>query len=153
MLEAQGGEHATDGENSDVEEEEEPLEWEESRQALPSDQEKVMSRQQAGSLQVDLRNLFEGLSRWQGLKDKPEVNNHRLDSTNKVDKLLRAAQQKAINLQRLCAVLHPGMPAAQVVLGQQIFFLLLELERWLLEEQEEQPAPLCGGQGPAAVLQ
>ena len=59
-----------------TEEEEEPLEWEE-----------ALTRQQTGSLSLDVRSLFERLPKFQGLKEKPEVNNHRQDSTSRVDKI------------------------------------------------------------------
>ena len=64
---------------------------------------------------MDTRGLMEGLTRWQGLKDKPVVNNHRQDAASKLDKLTRGAQQRVLNLRRLCAVLQTGMAEDRLV--------------------------------------
>lgn len=71
------------------EEEEDPLDSE-ARQSLLADLEKALIRQPAGSLSLDTCFLTEGLPKFESLKDRPKVNNHRHDSTSKVDKLLRA---------------------------------------------------------------
>lgn len=53
---------------------EEPLECQGARQSLQADLENILLRQQAGSLSLYICSLFEMLPKFQGLKDKQEVN-------------------------------------------------------------------------------
>ena len=144
--------HATDREDEEEEEDVEPLEWEDQRQQLPGDLEKVLARQQSGSLQVDLRQLFESLPKFYGLADKAPQNNYRQDSGSKVDKVLRSAQQKVLNLQRLYACLHTGLSAENAALGQQFFFLLFDMEHWAEQERKKHSLPGSIGPGEPVIF-
>ena len=112
------------GEDSGEEKEyQEPLDWEEAREALPGDLERVLARQVSGTLQVDLRQLFDSLPRFAGIKDRPEVNNHRQDSQSKMDRTLRGVQQRVLSLLRMYPVIHSELAQEKVLLGQQFFLL------------------------------
>ena len=80
------------GEEEDEEEEEEALPWEEQLEELPADLRQVLNRLSAGTLVLDARCLMEQVPHWAGLKQKPEVNNHRQDQHKKLDRVLQTLQ-------------------------------------------------------------
>jgi len=89
---------------------------------------------------------------WEGLKSKPEANNHKGDASKKLDKVLRTLQQKVLSLMRLYPIIHQHLQdeedmkeeaADQGVqqLGQQFWALLAQLEQAILLERKKDSLP------------
>lgn len=96
-----------------------PLAWEDEREALPADLAQVLARHSSGALQLDPRAWLEELPRWEGVKDRPELNNHRGDKEKIVDKVLRGVQAKVLGLQRMYPCLHSSIEGEEPTeLGQ-----------------------------------
>ena len=79
----------------------EPLPWEAQKEELPEDLQLVMQRHLKGSLQLDARALLEQMPVWKGVKERSETNNHRQDSMDKHDRILKGLQQKVLGLHRI----------------------------------------------------
>ena len=90
-----------------------PLAWEDEREQLPGDLAQVLARHTAGALQLDPRSWLEDLPRWDGVKDRPEVNNHRGDKEKSVEKLSRAVQAKLLGLKRIYLCPHSDLQDAE----------------------------------------
>ena len=78
--------------DADVEEEEKevaPLEWELQDEELEEDLIQVLSRHQAGSLQLSAKELLDSLPVFEGIKKRAETNNHRQDAGGKMDRVLK----------------------------------------------------------------
>jgi hypothetical protein len=145
-------EHAEDKRMEDEEDEEEegaygPLAWEPAEVPLPADWTAVYHRFTEGRLQVDAKTLLDGCPRWAAMKQRAEQNNHRQDAGRQADKVLRVCQQKLIGLQRLYPLVHQELNEAAEdyeetkSLSQQVFGLLLEVEKFILQERKRMSLP------------
>ena len=151
---ANPGAQATNAEEEEEEEDEDrPLAWEPSSEPLPEDLRHVLRRLGDGTLQLDARGLLEAMPHWEGLKSKPEANNHKGDASKKLDKVLRTLQQKVLSLMRLYPMIHQHLQdeedmkeeaADQGVqqLGQQFWALLAQLEQAILLERRKHSLPV-----------
>ena len=117
------------------------MEWEEQPEPLPDDLRQVLHRFQQGVLTLDARSIMESLPLWEGVKTKAEQNNYRADATSKLDRCLRSVQQKVLGLHRAYPALHTGLDGELVVLGQQFWGLLLELEHFILSQRKSNSIP------------
>ena len=127
---------------NEEEEEGAPLSWEDSREPLPTDLSQVSVRHAAGLLQVDARAWLEEMPRWQGMKDRPEVNNHRGDKEKQLDKVLRGLQAKVLGLQRMFPCLHSEVESEEgQVLGQKFWALLLDFDKSLVNQRKAASLP------------
>ena len=120
----------------------EPLPWEAQKEELPEDFQLVMQRHLKGSLQLDARALLEQMPVWKGVKERSETNNHRQDSMDKHDRILKGLQQKVLGLQRIYPLLHGTIGDEEAVqLGQMFFGLLLQFEDSILTERKKASIP------------
>jgi hypothetical protein len=134
--------HATDDEEEDgADKEPGPLAWEQQDEELEEDLLQVLSRHQAGSLQLSAKELLDSLPAHEGIKKRAEVNNHRQDAGAKLDRLLKGSQQKVLGLQKVYCCLHGSLHSEDKILGQKFFGLLLQFEEWLLAQRKEQSIP------------
>lgn len=85
-----------------TEEEKEEKESLEREEAPPADLKKVQLRQQAGSLNLSIHSLSEGLPKVQGPKEKPAVKTHIQDAGFKPDKLIWAKEPKGFSIRWEC---------------------------------------------------
>ena len=84
-----------------------PLDWEHQDEDLEEDLLQVLSRHQAGSLQLSAKDLLDSLPAFEGLKERAEANNHRQDARSKLDRVLKQAQQRTpLGLQRAYFCMH-----------------------------------------------
>ena len=139
-LEISGQTAAMEAEDDD-DKEVAPLDWEHQDEDLEEDLLQVLSRHQAGSLQLSAKDLLDSLPAFEGLKKRAEANNHRQDAGSKLDRVLKQAQQRALGLQRVYACMHGNVNPEARALGQQFFTLLLQLEDWLLQQRKENSIP------------
>jgi len=131
-------------ENSEADNEAQPLAWEAGEESLPEDLAQVLRRFEHHGLQVPVRDLLEECPRWLGLKIRAENNNCRNDSSKAADKNLKATQQKIIGLLRIYPILHQGLEGSGeeiVQLGQKFFTLLLEIEKFIFNKRKEASIP------------
>ena len=76
------------------------------------------------------------------MKDRAELNKHRDDGKAKQDKLLRQLQQRVLSLQRVYPCLHAALQDEELAaLGQQFWWLLLDMEKHVLECRREASIP------------
>jgi hypothetical protein len=123
--------------------------WQVSEEPLPPDLAAILAQAVSGGLKLDLKGLLEQLPVWQGIKARPEENNHRQDGKSAFDKTLKAAQQKWVTLLRMHAALHSTLadaPQEIVSLSQQIFAYGLLAENDLVKERKRRSIPTTVGQ-------
>lgn len=134
----------------------EPLSWEEVSLPLPGMLGHVLARFAAGELELDYRSLMCDLPRYDGLKRRAEVNNHRTDGQRALDKVLRQGQNKVLGLCRMFATaiheletvkensnISEEPPAWEDVdtLLQKVWACMLDLEDYFLTERKRASIP------------
>ena len=116
-----------------------PLPWEQQKEDLPQDLYQVTARFAAGDLKAFAKAILDSVPYWNSVKARAEENNHREDGRNKSDRVLRTLQQRVLSLQRVYPCLHAGLQEEDLRgLGQQFWWLLMELEKFILEERKKQ---------------
>ena len=86
--------------------------------------------------------MLEDVPVYTGLKTRAEDNNHQGDAKAYLDKMLKAQQQRLINMTRIMATLYGGITSPDYqVLAQQMFYYLLESENQILTERKKRSIP------------
>jgi hypothetical protein len=119
------------------------LPWELPQVALEPELLKCLKRVGAGE-KFPARSLLEEVPLYEGLKSKAEENNHGLDGRSQQDKMLKAWQQRMLNVARVLATLYPALKEAGSdydVASQQLFYYVLETESQLLKERKRRSVP------------
>ena len=128
--------------DEETEDEASPLPWEDSREDLPADLQQVSARFTSGTLSMEPRQWLEELPRWDGVKDKPELNNHRTDKEKVQDRVLRSLQAKVLGLQRVYPCLHSCIEDPDgKELGQKFWALLMAFEKDLVNQRKLNSIP------------
>ena len=103
-----------------------------------------MDQSKSGTLKLDTKSLLEQVPIWENLKVKAEENNHRSDHKSAMDKTLKSAQQKWVNMLRLLAALHSTLTEAPPEiqgLSQQLFAYAPGAETDLVKESKRRSIP------------
>ena len=135
---------ATTGEEEEGSEEEDEgvkLPWEEEAEELPDSLKACLQAVNAGQ-RLPWKAVLSGIPLYSQLKHRAEDNNHGGDAKAPVDRLLKSYQQKCLNVARMVACLQKGIQAPEyAVLGQQLFYAVLELEQGIMKERKRRSIP------------
>ena len=129
--------------SEDIEEEDDCLPWENPQVPLDPALQRCLKKIAAGD-KFPAKTLLDEVPVFEGLKSKAEDNNHGQDSRSPQDKMLKAWQQRMLNMARVVACLYPAMKdfgEDYDVATQQLFFYILETESQVLKERKRRSVP------------
>ena len=108
----------------DEDAEDDHLPWELPQVALEPELSKCLKRVAAGE-KFPARSLLEEVPLYEGLKSKAEEKKHGLNGRIQQDKMLKAWQQRMLNVARVLATLYPALKEAgndYDVASQELFY-------------------------------